>query len=136
MIANLLTWLGIGFCITQSAFFSGMNLAVFSVSRLRLEIEASMNVAAAIKLLALRKDANLLLTTILWGNVGINVLLTLLSNSLLTGLSAFLFSTLIITFIGEIAPQAYFSRNALKMAAKLSAITALTSATVSMTLEA
>ena len=120
MISNLLTWLGIGFCITQSAFFSGMNLAVFSVSRLRLEIEASMNVNAAMKLLALRNDANLLLTTILWGNVGINVLLTLLSNSLLTGLSAFLFSTLIITFVGEIAPQAYFSRHALRMAARLS----------------
>jgi CBS domain containing-hemolysin-like protein len=48
------------------------------------------------------------LATILWGNVGINVLLTMLSDSVLTGLGAFLFSTIAITVIGEITPQAYF----------------------------
>ena len=67
----------------------------------------------------MRQDANFLLTTILWGNVGINVLLTLLSDSVLAGVSAFLFSTFAITLFGEIAPQAYFSRNALKMASLL-----------------
>ena len=49
----------------------------------------------------------------------INVLLALLSNSLLAGLSGFLFSTVVITFAGEILPQAYFSRNALRMATLL-----------------
>lgn len=34
-------WLGIIFCISQSTLFSGLNLAVFSVSRLRLEVEDS-----------------------------------------------------------------------------------------------
>ena len=28
---ELLVWLGIGFCITQSAMFSGLNLAFFSI---------------------------------------------------------------------------------------------------------
>ena len=36
-MCDMLTWLGITFCITQSATFSGLNLAVFSLSRLRLE---------------------------------------------------------------------------------------------------
>lgn len=112
-------WLGIIFCVSQSALFSGLNLAVFSVSRLRLEVEVSSGNLDAGKVIKLREDANFLLTTILWGNVGINVLLTLLSNSVLTGVSAFFFSTLVITFAGEILPQAYFSRNALKMAAFL-----------------
>jgi len=112
-----LTWIGIAFCVSQSAIFSGLNLALFSVSRLRLEIEDSGGNTAARQVLALRNDANGLLTTILWGNVGINVLLTLLSNSVMAGAVAFVFSTLVITFIGEIIPQAYFSRNALKMAA-------------------
>ena len=40
---------------------------------------------SAAKILELREDANFLLTTILWGNVGINVLLTLLSNSVMLG---------------------------------------------------
>jgi hypothetical protein len=45
-----------------------------------------------------------------------------ISNSVMAGLSAFLFSTVVITFIGEIAPQAYFSRHALKSAAVLAPI--------------
>ena len=120
--SNLILWIAIGFCITQSAMFSGLNLAFFSVPRLRLEIEATNKNKAAIKVLHLRKDSNFLLATILWGNVGINVLLTLISNSVMAGLSAFLFSTIVITFLGEIIPQAYFSRHALKMASRLSPV--------------
>lgn len=116
---ELLIWTGILFCISQSAMFSGLNLAVFSISRLRLEVEVAGGNPAAEKVLGLRKDANFALTTILWGNVGINVLLTLLSDSVLTGVGAFLFSTVIITLFGEIAPQAYFSRHALRVAALL-----------------
>ena len=96
-----------------------MNLAVFSLSRLQLEAVAQNGDLGAQRILALRQDANLTLTTILWGNVAINVLLTLLADSVLTGLSAFLFSTIVITFAGEIAPQAYFSRHALSVAARL-----------------
>ena len=48
--------------------------------------------------------------------MGINVLLTLLSNRVMAGLIAFIFSTFVITFLGEIFPQAYFSRHALNMA--------------------
>jgi CBS domain containing-hemolysin-like protein len=59
---------------------------------------------------------------VLWGNVSINVLLTILSGSVLTGVSAFLFSTIVITFLGEIFPQAYFSRNALLVASKLTPV--------------
>ncbi len=114
-----LTWLGVVFCISQSAMFSGLNLAFFSISRLSLEVEASTGNNSAKEVLALRKDSNYLLTTVLWGNVGVNVLLTLLSGSILSGLWAFCFSTFVITIFGEIMPQAYFSRNALKMATLL-----------------
>lgn len=119
---ELTIWIGIGICISQSAVFSGMNLAVFSISRMRLEVEVHSGNEQADKVLALRKNANLLLTTILWGNVGVNVLLALLSNSVMTGTVAFLFSTILITFIGEILPQGYFSRHALQMAARLSGL--------------
>ena len=114
-----LTWIAIAFCITQSAIFSGLNLAMFSLSRLRLETEAAGGDKAAAKILAIRRDSNFLLTTILWGNVSINVLLALLSDSIMTGVGAFLFSTIVITIFGEIAPQAYFSRNALRVASVL-----------------
>ena len=85
---NALIWTGIAFCISQSAIFSGLNLAVFGVSRLRLEVESSAGNKHAIRLLKLRNDPNFLLTTILWGNVGINVLLTLLSGSVMAGIFA------------------------------------------------
>jgi metal transporter CNNM len=119
---NILIWIGIGFCVSQSAMFSGLNLAFFSISKLRLEIESKNNNNHALKILKMREDSNFLLTTILWGNVGINVLLTLLSNSVMAGVTAFIFSTFIITFLGEIIPQAYFSRHAIRTASFLSPI--------------
>ena len=113
-------WFGIIFCVSQSAMFSGLNLAFFSITKLRLEIESNKNNPQAIKVAKLREDSNFLLTTILWGNVGINVLLTLLSDSVMAGIIAFLFATFAITIFGEIIPQAYFSRHALKVASLLS----------------
>ena len=119
---DTILWIGIAFCISQSAMFSGLNLAFFSLSRLQLDIEIAQGNKAAEKVLAVRQDSNFLLTTILWGNVSINVLLTLLSDSVLAGVLAFAFSTVFITIFGEILPQAYFSRNALRMASLLSPI--------------
>jgi len=111
-------WIGIVFCIVQSAMFSGLNLAVFSLSQLRLQIEADGGNADAVRVLDLRKNSNQVLATIIWGNVTTNVLLTLLSDSVLAGLAGFFFSAFAITMLGEIIPQAYFSRNALQMTAR------------------
>ncbi len=112
----LLIWTGIIICLTQSASLSGLNLAVFSLSRLHLETAAEKRDRNARRVLALRRNSNFTLTTILWGNVSVNVLLTLLADSVLFGLSAFFFSTVVITLFGEIVPQAYFSRHALRVA--------------------
>ena len=119
MLTSIFTWCGIALCTVQSGIFAGLNLAVFSVSKLRLEVEAAGGNPDAVKVLELRHDGNFTLSTILWGNVTINVLLTMLSASVLTGIAAFVVSTFAITFFGEIIPQAYFSRHALRMAARL-----------------
>lgn len=119
---EVIIWIGIFACLSQSAMFSGLNLAFFNISKLKLELEVEKDNNKAKKILELREDANFLLVTILWGNVAVNVLLSLLSNSILFGILAFLFSTVVITIIGEIIPQAYCSRNAIKMAAKLTPI--------------
>ena len=119
---DTLLWIGIAFCISQSAMFSGLNLAFFSLSRLQLDVEIKQGNKSAAKVLEVRQDSNFLLTTILWGNVSINVLLTLLSDSVLAGIMAFAFSTVFITIFGEILPQAYFSRNALRMASLLAPV--------------
>ncbi len=119
---TFMTWIGILLCLSQSATLSGLNLAYFSVSKLHLELEAGKNNVHARRVLALRENANFLLVTILWANVGVNVLLALLSDSVLTGVGAFLFSTVLITICGEVMPQAYFSRNALRMGTLLAPV--------------
>lgn len=117
-IEHVGTWLGIVACIMQAAAFSGLNLAVFSVSPLRLQIAADSGNKDAARVLELRKDTNQILATIIWGNVSTNVLITLLSDSVLAGIGAFVFSAFAITLLGEIFPQAYFSRNALAMTSR------------------
>lgn len=114
-----LTWIGMGLCLAQSAVFSGLNLAVFSLGKLELEVAAKQGDHRARTVLELREDANRTLVTILWGNVAVNVLLALLADSVLAGVLAFLFSTVVITVFAEILPQAYFSRHALAVASML-----------------
>ncbi len=108
-------WLGIALCVVHSALFAGLNLAVFSLSQLRLQIEADGGNADAARILDLRKNSNQVLATIIWGNVSINVLLTLFRIRSWPASPRFLFSAVAITLLGEIIPQAYFSRNALRM---------------------
>jgi len=102
--------------------FSGLNLAFFSLGRLQLEAEAKQGCPNALKVLLLRTRSNFLLCTILWGNVSVNVALALLSDSVMTGLVAFIFSTCGITFFGEIMPQAWFSRHALQVGSRLAPV--------------
>lgn len=110
----VIKWVGIFICLLHSAMFSGLNLGFFGLSRLKLEVQADSGNKEAERILSLRQDAHFLLATLLWGNVASNVMLALLSESMLTGIGAFAFSTLGITFFGEICPQAYLSRHALK----------------------
>ena len=119
---TVLTWLGVLLCLSQSAMLSGLNLAFFSLGKLELEVAARKGDDQALRVRAMREDSNFLLVTILWGNVAVNVLLALLSGSLLSGVLAFLFSTVVITIFGEIMPQSYFSRNALRVAAMLTPV--------------
>src|SRR5215831_11808280 len=114
-VPTIWIWLGISACIALSALFAGLNLAVFSLSQVRLQLEADGGNQDAARVLALRKESNQVLSTLIWGNVATNVVLTLLSESVLAGLGAFFFSAFVITMLCEIVPQAYFSRNALRM---------------------
>ena len=57
-MSEMLIWLALAVCITQSATLSGLNLAVFSVSRLRLEAAADAGDRDAGRILALRRDAH------------------------------------------------------------------------------
>ena len=58
-LVQSLIFTSIALCIAQSAIFSGLNLAIFSVSKLRLEVEAASGNLDAIRVLDLRKDSGL-----------------------------------------------------------------------------
>jgi metal transporter CNNM len=115
----LINWFGILICLIHSAIFSGLNLGFFGLSRLRLEVQALTGNVEARNILGLRKDTHFLLSTLLWGNVASNVLLAMLAESMLSGMAAFIFSTVGITFLGEIFPQAYLSRHILRVSVVL-----------------
>ncbi|MDK2892689.1 CNNM domain-containing protein [Methanohalophilus sp.] len=114
---NLVIWILIFLCLVQSALFSGLTIGLFGLTRLWLETEAEAGNKSAAKILEIRKDSNYLLTTLLWGNVSVNVLIALLTDSVMTGTAAFIFSAVFITCFGEIAPQAYFTRKAMSAGA-------------------
>ena len=54
---NLLIWTGILICLSQSAALSGLNLAVFSLSRLRLETASEKGDRNARRVLSLRQNS-------------------------------------------------------------------------------
>ena len=101
-------WIGIAACLVQSGLFSGLNLALLGLSRLQLEVEAKAGNRAAERILAIRTDSNFLLTTVLWGNVAVNCLLTILSESVLAGLYGFLFSVMLLVKRARRLEEVYF----------------------------
>jgi metal transporter CNNM len=66
-VPSVWIWLGIVACVAQSALFSGLNLAVFSLSQLRLQIQVDGGDADAARVLALRKNSNQVLATVISG---------------------------------------------------------------------
>ena len=64
-ISPIWIWLGIIACIIQSAIFAGLTLAIFSLSQLRLQLEADAGNADAASVLELRKNPNQILTTVI-----------------------------------------------------------------------
>ncbi|CAN0487061.1 unnamed protein product, partial [Laminaria digitata] len=66
-----------------------------------------------------RADGNLLLCTLLLGNVAVNALLSIVMAQLTSGLVGFALATTVITIFGEIIPQAVCSRHALSIGSRV-----------------
>ncbi|MCK5285985.1 MAG: DUF21 domain-containing protein [Candidatus Pacebacteria bacterium] len=102
-----------------SALFSGLTLGLMSLNTPELKRKMSLGDKNAKKIYPIRKEGNLLLTTLLLGNVAINSALAIFLGSIASGLVAGLIATGLIVVFGEIIPQAIFSRFALQLGAKV-----------------
>jgi len=99
--------------ITLSAFFSGLNLGLFTFDTQTLKRWAELGNKKAAKIYPLRLKGNQLLTTLLLGNVTVNTFLAIYLGTLLDSVIGGFVATAIIFIFGEIIPQAVFSRHAL-----------------------
>jgi hypothetical protein len=118
--------------LSTSALFSGLNLGLMSLSLQELQLiinvgrqadkdnsdkkaarEAKKDEIYATKILPLRRKGNLLLCTILLGNVLVNSVSVLILGNYLEGIFAAIGSTMLIVIFGEIIPQAICSRKGL-----------------------
>lgn len=103
----------------SSALFSGLTLGLMSLDITGLEIvmsgEDRQNAEYAKNIYPVRQDGNLLLCTLLLGNVAVNALLSILLADKAGGIVGFLASTFLIVIFGEIAPQAFCSRHGLRV---------------------
>jgi len=105
--------------VCLSALFSGLTLGLLSLDMNGLKIvmgSGDPKQAKLAKAIApVRANGNLLLCTLLLGNVAVNALLSILMADLTDGLIGFLASTFVIVIFGEIIPQSTCSRYPLEI---------------------
>ncbi|KAK0157458.1 hypothetical protein PV328_011201 [Microctonus aethiopoides] len=117
-------------CLLFSALFSGLNLGLMSMDHTELKIlcntgtETEKKYARTIQ--PVRNHGNYLLCSILFSNVLVNSIFTILLDDLTSGLVAVICSTIAIVIFGEISPQAFCSRHGLCVGAKTILITKAT----------
>lgn len=99
--------------------FSGMNLGLMSLGPHELKRKIKFGDKRAQGVYAVRKNGNLLLVTLLLGNVAVNSALSVFLGSFTVGFVAIVVSTALITLFGEIIPQAILSRYALAIGYQL-----------------
>ena len=105
--------------ILFSGLFSGLTLGLMGLDAQTLKRKMSLGDKAAGRVYAVRRRGNLLLTTLLIGNVAVNSTLSIFLGSIASGVAAGLIATGLIVIFGEIIPQAVFSRFALMLGARV-----------------
>ncbi len=116
-------WLFVIILLAMSALFSGLTLGLMSLDPSGLEIvmanaDDPKLARAAKAIYPVRLNGNLLLCTLVLGNVAVNSLTSILMADLTSGLVGFIVSTVLIVVFGEIVPQSLCARYALQVGEK------------------
>lgn len=117
------SWVLILVLLIMSSLFSGLTLGLMSLDPSGLEIvmansDDPANARAAKAIYPVRKNGNLLLCTLVIGNVLVNSCVSILMADLTSGIVGLVSSTVLIVVFGEILPQAVCSRFALQVGEK------------------
>src|SRR6266568_2384886 len=111
--------------VVLAAIFSGLNLGLMSLDTFELKHKAELGDKNAKKVYAIRVRGNLLLVTLLMGNVAVISALSIVLDSVYHGLIAGIVTTIVITVFGEILPQAIIARYALRIGARFTGLVRL-----------
>lgn len=104
--------------VALSGLFSGLTLGLLSLDTQSLRRRAKHGDTDAAKIYPIREKGNLLLTTLLLGNVAVNTTLSIYLTNLASGIWAGVIATALIVVFGEIVPQAVISRYAIWFGAR------------------
>jgi len=108
--------------LALSGLFSGLTLGLLGLDPVSLKIVSkgdTTNAKYAQQIIPIRAKGNLLLCTLLLGNVAVNSALSILLANFTGGVVGFALSTTCIVVFGEIIPQAACSRYALYIGSKV-----------------
>ena len=105
--------------MAASAVCSGLNIAFMSLDMTELRRKAKLKNKQARRVLPLRRKSHLTLAAILLTNVGAVSATSLVMEREFNGLIAGISATLLIVIVGEILPQAFFTRNSLAFCSRL-----------------
>ncbi len=106
------------FLVSFSGLFSGLTIGLTGLDKFELERKVKLGSKRARKVYAIRKQGNLLLCTLLLGNVAVNSALSIFLGSIASGLVAGIIATGLIVLFGEIIPAATCSRFALTVGSR------------------
>ena len=109
-----------------SAIYSGLNIALMSLSKSDLKRKKKLGNKDAANVLPFRTNSHLSLASILFANVAVVSANALILEHHFNGLIAGLVSTLLIVVFGEVLPQAIFVKRALKFCSAFSPLLRLT----------
>lgn len=117
-------WLIAILCLVWAACMAGLTLGLMTLDTVGLELIMNSNnekeAEAARKIIPVRKNAHLLLVTLLLGNTIATELLPLVLEVLFPGgIVSLVLSVFLIMLFGEIIPQAVCSRHALEIGSRL-----------------
>ncbi|CAH0477896.1 unnamed protein product [Peronospora belbahrii] len=122
-VSTAIHYVAIFFLLVMSAISSGLTLGLLSLDKVSLDVivragnrlgateEEVIKAKAAQRILPVRADSNLLLTTLVLTTVAVNSLLSILIADMTSALVSFFASTILILIFGEIVPQSLFGED-------------------------